>query len=129
MLIRADGTVGYEQMIGGQVVGLLPEATFVRTALRLGPGDTLLLYTDGLTEARVDRTERYEEEALLEFLTVQAPTRAGHRGGSAPAARRVRRRARRRHGRPRHQRRGRCRGVGAAVGVPASGPGPVRPGW
>ena len=124
VLIRADGTVGYEHMPGGQVVGLLPEATFVRTALHLGPGDTLLLYTDGLTEARVDRAERYEEEALLEFLTAQAPTSApdtvaavrrlldgfgdGLDDDTAVLAVSV--------------------AVGAAVGVPASGPGPVRPG-
>ena len=128
VLIRADGSVGYEQMIGGQVVGLLPEATFVRTALRLGPGDTLLLYTDGLTEARVDRTERYEEEALLDFLTAQAPTSApdavaavrrlldgfgdGLDDDTAVLAVSVAVGA----------------GIGAAVGVPASGPGPVRPG-
>ena len=120
VLIHADGTVGYEQMIGGQVVGLLPEATFVRTALRLGPGDTLLLYTDGLTEARVDRTERYEEEALLEFLTAQAPTSASD---TVAAVRQL------------------LDGFGdgldddtavlavsVAVRAPASGPGPVRPG-
>jgi sigma-B regulation protein RsbU (phosphoserine phosphatase) len=40
----------------------------------LGPGDTLLLYTDGLTEARTgrDRTGLYGDEALLAFVTAHA---------------------------------------------------------
>ena len=40
----------------------------------LGPGDTLLLYTDGLTEARTghDRTGLYGDEALLAFAAAHA---------------------------------------------------------
>lgn len=46
----------------------------------LGPGDTLLLYTDGLTEARIgdDRTSLYGDENLLAFA-------ARHAGRPAPA--------------------------------------------
>ena len=78
VVIRADGTAEYGYDVGGQVVGLLPEASFVATALHLGPGDTLLLYTDGLSEARVDRDTRYDEDDLLEFLASQAPASASH---------------------------------------------------
>jgi phosphoserine phosphatase RsbU/P len=73
VVIRVDGTAEYGYDVGGQVVGLLPEASFVATALHLGPGDTLLLYTDGLSEARVDRDTRFDEDDLLEFLASQAP--------------------------------------------------------
>jgi sigma-B regulation protein RsbU (phosphoserine phosphatase) len=76
VVIRADGTAEYGYDVGGQVVGLLPEASFVATALHLGPGDTLLLYTDGLSEARVDRDTRFDEDDLLEFLGSQAPASA-----------------------------------------------------
>jgi phosphoserine phosphatase RsbU/P len=76
VVIRADGTAEYGYDVGGQVVGLLPEASFVARALHLGPGDTLLLYTDGLSEARVDRDTRFDEDDLLEFLASQAPARA-----------------------------------------------------
>jgi phosphoserine phosphatase RsbU/P len=76
VVIRSDGTAEYGYDVGGQVVGLLPEATFVATALHLGPGDTLLLYTDGLSEARVDRDTRFDEDDLLEFLASQAPASA-----------------------------------------------------
>jgi phosphoserine phosphatase RsbU/P len=78
VVIRSDGTAEYGYDVGGQVVGLLPEASFVATALHLGPGDTLLLYTDGLSEARVDRDLRYDEDDLLEFLASQAPASASH---------------------------------------------------
>jgi sigma-B regulation protein RsbU (phosphoserine phosphatase) len=76
VVIRSDGTAVYGDVDGGQVVGLLPHATFVLTSLRLGRGDTLLLYTDGLSEARVDQDTRYEEDDLLEFLAAQAPATA-----------------------------------------------------
>ena len=50
MLRRVDGTV--ELLTSdGTIVGILPEATFTQTRAQLLPGDSLLLYTDGLTEA------------------------------------------------------------------------------
>jgi sigma-B regulation protein RsbU (phosphoserine phosphatase) len=77
LLLRADGTTDYQPTPGGQLVGPLPDATFAATTLHLGPGDTLLLYTDGLTEARTDSTRtRHSEQALLEFATTLAPTTA-----------------------------------------------------
>lgn len=50
------------------LVGALPDASFATRRLRLRPGQTLLLYTDGLTEARPGG-ELYGEERLAEFLT------------------------------------------------------------
>ncbi|MEO6087978.1 MAG: SpoIIE family protein phosphatase, partial [Umezawaea sp.] len=67
---------------GGQLVGVLPNAHFEARTVRLGPGDTLLFYTDGLTEARVDANRtRYSDEALLEFAADLAP-----RGAAATVA-------------------------------------------
>jgi len=51
LLLRA----GHEPVFvddGGPLLGLLPEVDFVEKQLRLTPDDTLLLYTDGVTEAR-----------------------------------------------------------------------------
>jgi sigma-B regulation protein RsbU (phosphoserine phosphatase) len=77
ILLRADGTAAYQHTAGGQLVGVLPDATFVATTFQLTPGDTLLLYTDGLTEARIDDDRgRYEAEALLDFATALAPADA-----------------------------------------------------
>jgi sigma-B regulation protein RsbU (phosphoserine phosphatase) len=53
---------------------------FTPTTIRLAPGDTLLLFTDGLTEARAPTTEpsgRYGDEALRAFVRDLAPSTAG----------------------------------------------------
>nr|WP_225954666.1 SpoIIE family protein phosphatase [Kibdelosporangium phytohabitans] len=77
LLVNADGTVEYLHTPGGQLLGILPDARFVTTTARLGPGDTLLLYSDGLTEARTgEANTRYEEQALHAFATDLAPTDA-----------------------------------------------------
>jgi sigma-B regulation protein RsbU (phosphoserine phosphatase) len=54
------------------------EPTFVAAQIRLDPGDTLVLYTDGLTEARIGSgTERYDYDgALLDFAAEHAPATA-----------------------------------------------------
>jgi sigma-B regulation protein RsbU (phosphoserine phosphatase) len=78
LLLRADGTAGHVSTAGGQFVGILSEAQFVSATCQLGPCDTLVLYTDGLTEARTGiGSQRYDDDgALLEFATAQAPASA-----------------------------------------------------
>ncbi|OON81583.1 PP2C family protein-serine/threonine phosphatase [Streptomyces tsukubensis] len=77
LLMRAGGHVGYLPTPGGQLVGVLPGAHITTTSIRLDPGDTLLLYTDGLTEAHnVGDEGRYGDEALLEFARALTPTTA-----------------------------------------------------
>ncbi|MET9491058.1 SpoIIE family protein phosphatase [Nocardia sp. NPDC006630] len=68
LLIRADGTVAAIDTPGGMLVGALADAVFTGAQVRLDPGDTLLLYTDGLTEARIHDRERFGEDRLREFL-------------------------------------------------------------
>ncbi len=74
IVLRADGTADFLRTPGGLLVGILPSAPFTTATTVLGPGDTLLLYTDGLTEARTgqDRTGLYGDEALLAFVTAHA---------------------------------------------------------
>jgi sigma-B regulation protein RsbU (phosphoserine phosphatase) len=52
LVVRASGEVEALDTVGGQPVGLLAEPRFVEASTVLGPGDGLVLYTDGLTEAR-----------------------------------------------------------------------------
>lgn len=71
LLLRADGTADFLSTPGGLLVGVLPAAQFTAASAVLDPGDTLLLYTDGLTEARTGRDRRslYGDEALRDFVT------------------------------------------------------------
>ncbi|MEW2574009.1 SpoIIE family protein phosphatase [Streptomyces sp. NPDC047070] len=74
LIQRADGSADYLRTPGGLLIGALPRAPFTAARARLQPGETLLLYTDGLTEARTgpDR-ELYGEDALHAFITARPP--------------------------------------------------------
>ncbi|WP_371829974.1 PP2C family protein-serine/threonine phosphatase [Rhodococcoides trifolii] len=76
--LRADGTAAYVDTVGGQLVGALSDPHFRSAELTLAPGDSFLLYTDGLTEAHVGPGRiRYDDTgALLEFADAAAPTTA-----------------------------------------------------
>nr|WSW64851.1 SpoIIE family protein phosphatase [Streptomyces sp. NBC_00995] len=77
LLLRADGSADYRPTPGGQLAGVVQDAEFTTVTADLRPGDTLLLYTDGLTEARTpDGGGRYGEEALLDFVQGLAPVSA-----------------------------------------------------
>ncbi|SDF47413.1 sigma-B regulation protein RsbU (phosphoserine phosphatase) [Lentzea fradiae] len=76
LVFRADGTSSLLHLRGGQLVGALPEARFVTAEIRLGPGDAVLLYTDGLTEARTGADSWYSEEDLRDELGGLAPATA-----------------------------------------------------
>ncbi|WP_152599798.1 PP2C family protein-serine/threonine phosphatase, partial [Rhodococcoides fascians] len=75
LLLRVDGTASYLDTTGGQLVGILPAPRFLSVHVQLLPGDTLVLYTDGLTEARTGvGRKRYDDEgALLEFAASRSP--------------------------------------------------------
>ncbi|MBN1395937.1 MAG: SpoIIE family protein phosphatase [Pirellulales bacterium] len=49
-------------------LGVDPEVDYVHHTLQLSPGDALVLYTDGITEAMNDRDELYGLRRLLELL-------------------------------------------------------------
>lgn len=64
LLLRADGSV--ERLgEGGMVMGVFPDAAFKQAEMALRPGDRLLFYTDGITEAPDSAGEEYGEERLV----------------------------------------------------------------
>lgn len=66
LIRRADGHV--ERLrAGGPLVGLLENPEYPTEQVVLSPGDALLLYTDGLTDARAP-AHVLEERDLVEFL-------------------------------------------------------------
>jgi sigma-B regulation protein RsbU (phosphoserine phosphatase) len=77
MLVRADGSV--ERLgIGGPVLGVLADADYEQAQVGLAPGDRIVLFTDGLTEARDTADREFGEERLQQAAVA-------HRACSAPA--------------------------------------------
>jgi sigma-B regulation protein RsbU (phosphoserine phosphatase) len=76
LLVRSGGSVSYQSTDGGTLIGILAEPRLVQRTIPLGPGDTLILYSDGLTEARTRTGERYGEEALRDFVEDLGPAGA-----------------------------------------------------
>ncbi len=70
ILRRRDGTVSTLQL-EGTALGLLPSVQFGQTVVDLGPGDLLVAYTDGVTEARRDG-EQFGELRLATVLSAAA---------------------------------------------------------
>lgn len=68
LLVRATGS-SERLSSGGTVLGVFPDATFSGGELALEPGDRLLLYTDGITEARDAADEEYGEARLAAALS------------------------------------------------------------
>jgi len=75
ILIRQDGEVRQLQN-GGAVLGVFPDWKYEDSLLEFEPGDRLLLFTDGITEAATG-DEEFGEERII------ADARACI-GGSAP---------------------------------------------
>ncbi len=67
LLIRADGSSTFLTDAGGPPLGVGSGVTYDRQRVTLGPGETLLLYTDGLIERR-GRTLSEGESALVEAV-------------------------------------------------------------
>jgi len=71
LLVRADGTV--ERLrTGGMLIGPRPDSVYTIGLVTIDPGDCLILYSDGLTEARNPQTdEEYDEERLTSLVVEQ----------------------------------------------------------
>ncbi len=76
LVVRPDGSVE-EVGCSGRVLGVFPDAELQDTPLRLMPGEALVLYTDGVTEARSPDGEFFGEERLRALLRSCAGLEAG----------------------------------------------------
>jgi phosphoserine phosphatase RsbU/P len=64
ILIRADGNA--QQLAnGGALLGVFAEWSYEDSLVRLYPGDRLLLFTDGITEAGMEHGEEFGEERVI----------------------------------------------------------------
>jgi serine phosphatase RsbU (regulator of sigma subunit) len=53
---------------GGPIVGMLPEAAFEVSSIRLEPGDVVVLYTDGVIEAQSQTGEFFSPDRLMSVV-------------------------------------------------------------
>ena len=53
---------------GGPMLGLFPQVPFHQSTVQLAPGECIVVYTDGVTEARNPAGEFFEDERLMNFL-------------------------------------------------------------
>ncbi len=67
MVLRGSDVIRLEA--GGPVVGLFRAAQFEQEEIQLQPGDILVLYTDGISEAENLHEEEWGEGALVETAT------------------------------------------------------------
>ena len=67
MLIR-DGTC-QRMKEGGPVLGIFPDRCYVQAEIDLRRGDCLVLFTDGVTEARNADGSEFGEDRLQELLS------------------------------------------------------------
>ncbi len=69
LLVRAGGQVERLALPPGIALGLSPAAPYRTEEVVLAPGEALLAYTDGVTEATNPRDELFTEERLRAVLT------------------------------------------------------------
>lgn len=68
-LIKADGVVELIPMTGGIALGVMEEMPYNFKSFTLNPGETVFLFTDGVTEAMDSKEDLFSEERLIERLS------------------------------------------------------------
>jgi serine phosphatase RsbU (regulator of sigma subunit) len=69
ILIRQNGSAEEAFTEGSFPVGLVPEAEYCTATVKLEPGDTLVLFSDGVTEAMDPKEEFFGIPRLVQLLT------------------------------------------------------------
>ncbi len=71
LLRRRDGT--FEQLSGGGIaLGMFEQSKYQAHETTIEPGDTLVLYSDGVTEAENHKGQAFEESGLERVVTLNA---------------------------------------------------------
>ena len=74
LVVRPDGSSVLAPMTGGVALGVAPGIQYHHEEILLEPGDTVILYTDGVTEAMNNEDEEFGAERLREVFTGNPPT-------------------------------------------------------
>ena len=69
-LVRGNGAIENVPLTGGVAIGVLAGLSYDESSLRLAAGDTLFLYTDGISEAMNRDGEMFEEARIQTVLSI-----------------------------------------------------------
>ncbi|MDO6586721.1 fused response regulator/phosphatase [Salipiger sp. 1_MG-2023] len=67
LLIHANGSMEYIGN-GGLPIGLVPDVSYDRIEIEMQPGDRLLIYSDGITEATLKNGEMLDQSGLVDLV-------------------------------------------------------------
>jgi phosphoserine phosphatase RsbU/P len=73
-LRRADGSVERLDLAGGLPLGIDGDTAFTAGSIRMGPGDTLVLLSDGVSEAMSADGELFGDDRVAAWLNQPHPT-------------------------------------------------------
>ena len=73
MLVRSDGSSELLSLTGGVALGIAPDIKYPSHTVQLEPGDTILLYTDGITEAMNADGEQFGVPRMHEVFASNPP--------------------------------------------------------
>ena len=73
MLVRSDGTTTLLPLTGGVALGIAPDQKFLSRTVQLEPGDTVVFYTDGVTEAMNGDGEQFGLRRMSDVFAASPP--------------------------------------------------------
>jgi len=73
LLVHPDGSSEFLAMTGGSALGAIDGIPFAQKRISLKPGDYLLMYSDGVTEAFNPENEEFTQERLPHLFTNNYP--------------------------------------------------------
>ena len=73
VVVHTDGTATQLPATGGIALGIIPELSFAEETVTLEPGETLVLYTDGVSEAMNVDQEEFGTQRILELFNGRPP--------------------------------------------------------
>ena len=73
LLVRSDGTSQLLALTGGVALGIVPDVRFPSRTVQLEPGDTVVFYTDGVTEAMNGDGEQFGLQRMRDVYAANPP--------------------------------------------------------
>ena len=76
LLVSADGTVTELPLTKGVALGIAPDVVYTQESVTLAPGDTVVLFTDGVTEAMNADNQQFGLQRLTDVFDGNPPDNA-----------------------------------------------------